>query len=1467
MPSECLLQADNSFGPIVDSGCRDGFDFTLLFEQAILGLVPAIAFLLVCPLRLRILVKRNVRTQPHKMRLAKLITALVFAAIQLALLISWAKKTQPTTKFSVASSAINLVVAIQIVVLSWVEDERSVRPSSLLAIYLLFTLLFDVVQTRSLWLSHRNLPISILFVASVATKTAMVLFESLGKQNHLVGSYQDLPPESTSGIVNRSFMWWLNRLFSTGFRSLLTTEDLDRLDKPLESTETARKALRAWALRRHPERRFEFLWQIGQAFKGPLALMVLPRILLIGFTFSQPFLIASILNWLDNSYSASNLGYGLIGATLLIYLGMALSKLIYDQMLYRFVTMFRGAASSMIYDHALHIPDGTLGDRSAIVTLMTTDVDRIIACLITLNEFWARTIEVGIGIALLALRLGWVCLMPLMIVLISSGGSIYISKHIGGHQKVWVDAVQQRIAITRSLLDGIQTIKATGLSRTFVRLVQRKRTEETHQMATYRWSVVWKNMIQNLPWALAPALTFVVYAAQGKELNATKAFSSLSIITLLTNPASKLLSAIPSIAAASGSFDRIQAFLLLATSPQHTREGFDRTRETEGDASPHVAEMQYMSFKGPPDTTDLQTPVISMKHLSIRPSSSAKIVLRDVNLEVPLGTLVIIQGPVGSGKSTLLRAILGQTVCETGSIAVAIRQPAFCAQTPWVPSGTIRDTICGIFSAGPTREGAIDKKWYEAVLHACDLDLDLDLLREGDATRIGHGSSHILSGGQMHRIALARAVYIRKKLLLLDDIFSALDRKTKGNIIARLLGVDGLLRKTKSTIVLVTHEMEQLPCADRTYFLSDGRLRQEEPCVGNDYQEIRSDAVEAEALKGFPELAIEDKATLISKANKIDDLRRAAGDSAVYAYYLRYVGWTNAVIFVFFVTMNVFSSTYSRTWILTCATPDITDISFLPEIWLKRWADRDGAQKALYVSVYFFLAICNTVGNGGYVWAILILISPSTARRLHYVVLKTVMMATPQFLVTVDIGSILNRFSQDMTLIESDLPVGILITVSNLFSSIANAALIATGSKYMAISVPFLLISLFLLQHFYLKTSRQLRLLDLESRSPLYSHLLDTVEGLATIQAFGWEADFRIANSKLLDATQRTYYMLNCIQRWLTLVLDLIVAAEAVIVVSLAVSLRHITSVGLLGVSLNSILAFNGSLSSLISGWTQLEISLGSILRVKDFELQVPCEISTEQREVPIDWPSQGAIKISDMTAQYNSGVAVLSNVSLKLLPGQKIGVYGRTGSGKSSLISTLLGMLTLIRGSIVIDDIDLTTVSPDIVRERLVTISQKPFIIVGCTVRFNLDPTETLPDGDIIAALDRVGIWDGVLLERGGLDAEINDTLSLSRGEQQLLQFARAMLKIQSSNARILLIDEGTSSVDTKTDAHVQGLLQQDPFHACTVLTVAHRVHTLLSYDLIVGLDRGKVVEMDKPTVLSNQKDSIFSNLINSGR
>ncbi|PWY94818.1 multidrug resistance-associated protein [Aspergillus sclerotioniger CBS 115572] len=1446
MSSGCSLEADNVFGPVVSHACRDGFDFTLLFEQSILGLLHALAFLLASPLRVRHLAKRDVRTRSNTTRMAKLVIALGFAALQLTLLVCWARSVTPRTKVSVPFSTINLVVAMEIMVLSWMEDARSARPSSLLNLYLLLTLLFDIAQARTLWLARSGVHIPILFTTSVAAKTTMLLLESLEKREYLTGKYQDLPPESTSGIVNRTFMWWLNRLFLAGFRSLLTVGDLFILDKRLASVGLAKKAQRAWTQRRSPERRFEFPWQMCRALWWPLVSAVFPRLCLIGFTFAQPFLITSTLDWLNDPHSAENKGYGLIGATVLIYLGLAIFTLHYDHKLYRFLTMFRGAASSLIYEHALRIPDGELEDRSATITLMTTDIDRITACLANLNECWARAIEVVIGITLLALRLGWVSLMPVIIVIVSSLGSTQISKNIGNRQKVWVDAVQQRIAITSSMLAEIQIVRRMGLSKTFTKLIQDQRVQETHRMAGYRRSIVWQNMIQNLPWALAPALTFVVYASQGQALDITNAFSSLSVITLLTIPASKLLSAIPSTAAAVGCFDRVQAFLLTPIEQYNRRIVPDAVKNPL--VHTHLRSDSLVSLPSRnSDSANPSSPVIVMDSVSIRPLIKAKPVLQNITFQVPQGALVMVQGPVGSGKSTLLRTILGQAVCESGVVTVAIPRPAYCAQTPWLSDSTIRDAICGGAQTGPAKGQPIDREWYEAVLHACALAPDLMLLPKGDATQISGGSGPTLSGGQMHRVALARAVYARRKLVLLDDVFSALDRKTKAVIMERLFGGNGLLRRLKSTVILVIHETEYLSYADQVLVLSDGNLRQEEAHERKLRQpsSFPTAANERDNEGEYKEPTIKDIAARLSQRNQINDLKRATGDFAVYKYYLRYIGWSKITTFLIFVIVHVVCSTYSQ-------------------IWLKRWANRGGGQKPLYVTVYLLLAIFNTVGIGGYVWAILVLISPATARRLHYVVLKTVMRASPRFLATTDSGTILNRFSQDMTLIESQLPVGVLIAVTNLFSAVASAALIATGSSYMAITVPFLIIAVLVLQHFYLRTSRQMRLLDLESKSPLYSHFLDTVKGLATIQAFGWEDDFRTKNLRLLDNSQRPHYLLYCIQRWLTLALDLIAAAEAVILVSLAVFLRHSTNVGLLGVSLNNVLTFNSSLSSLISGWTQLEISLGSISRVKDFEMEVAREEEYQKMEPPRDWPDQGAIEFSGVTAQYSPDAIALKGVSFKAYPGQKIGICGRTGSGKSSLLSTLLGMLDITSGSVVIDNIDLAAIPRETVREQVITIPQDPLLLVGCTVRLNVDPAGQLSDADLIAALDRVGLWTDVLEARGGLDAEIKDALSLSRGQQQLLELARAMLKLHVSHSKIVLLDEATSGVDVETDARMQDILRQAPFNSCTILTVAHRVSTIRDSDLVIVLDKGRVVEMGKPGVLAGQNGSNFASLLN---
>ncbi|KND90065.1 Multidrug resistance-associated protein 1 [Tolypocladium ophioglossoides CBS 100239] len=1437
-------QADQTFGPGVSKPCRDGLDFTLLFEQALLTLVPATIFLLAFPFRLVYLAKTEVRAQASPIRSAKLAVAFAFAALELGLVVLWGLDK---TRISIASATVNLLAAFQLICLSWIEDARSERPSTLVTIYLLLTLLLDLPQARTLWLQQTHVAIAGLFSASLAFKAMLLLLETFEKRPYLMPPYRNLPLESTSGIISRSFLWWLNGTFQKGFRSLLSFDDLNVLDDSLTSAKLDETVGKAWGRRKQPERRLEFPLVVCRALWRPMLSIVLPRLFLIGFTFSQPFLIQRTLTLLTQpvDQSTTTYGYGLIGATGLIYVGMAVLKLHYNQRLNRFMTMFRGASVSLIYNRALLIQDG-LYDESAAITLMSTDVDRITACLTELNECWARAVEVVLGFFLLALQLGWVCVVPIIIVVVSFFGARHIASQIGGSQKSWVDSVQKRIDITSSMLTGIRSIRMMGLGRLLTSVVQDLRVEETHKMAGFRWNIVWQNTVQNLPWALAPALTFVVYAAKATSIDTTTAFTSLSIITLLTDPAAKLLSAIPSTAASIGCLDRVQKFLVASpkTDDRQVQGVSGVGIPPRRSASSNVEGIELSSVKSRgKSTASTRELAIALDGVDARPVGAADLVLRDITCEIPSGSITMVIGPVASGKSTLLKTILGEAVTERGSVTVAHRRIAFCSQSPWLPSTSIKQAICGPFRD----DDGFDGEFYQAVVKACALEHDLAQLPEGDNTPLGSGST-VLSGGQKQRVALARALYARAEIMLLDDVISALDRNTQRTVVEGLFGPAGICKTLRSTVILATHaskflnlqncflgvdtfEAEYLTYADKVLTLEGGKIEHE----GTYKQLSRGGLVQGKApalhvpkdTKPEP-LAVntEEKSLQVAEANEVSDLARQTGDRAVYQYYFKSVGWPKTLTFVGFTAVHIFAATFSQ-------------------LWLKWWANDQQSQVSLFASIYVLLAVLNASGIFGYVWTMLIYITPSVARRLHFVLLKTVMRRAPQsFFSRTETGSILNRFSQDMSLIETQLATGALVTITNVFSAAGEAALIATGSAYMAATIPLLIIAVYALQHVYLRTSRQLRLLDLETRSPLYSHFLESLDGLTTIRAFAWEAESRKRSHKLLDVSQRPYYLLLCVQGWLNLVLDLIVAAEAIIVVGLSVGLRSFTSPGLLGISLNSILSFSGSLASVVGGWTLLETSLGSIARLRSLETEVHPEDNGESEEPPSDWPSQGSIIFNGVTASHSTSAKAIRDISLHIRAGQKIGICGRTGSGKSSLVATLLGLLEVDAGAITIDGVDLASLSKEAIRERLVTVPLDSPILVG-SVRFNVDPHGLHTDAAIRGALGRVGLWTA-LRDLGGLEAELTP-FSLSHGQRQLLALSRAILR----KGKIVLLDEPTSNVDSETDATIQGVLRQE-FAACTILTVAHRIDTIFpGSDVIVVMDEGKIVEVGTPAEL----------------
>lgn len=580
----------------------------------------------------------------------------------------------------------------------------------------------------------------------------------------------------------------------------------------------------------------------------------------------------------------------------------------------------------------------------------------------------------------------------------------------------------------------------------------------------------------------------------------------------------------------------------------------------------------------------------------------------------------------------------------------------------------------------------------------------------------------------------------------------------------------------------------------------------------------------------------------LKRAQQIDDLSRSTGDLAVYKYYSRHVYWFPGLFFLAFAAINVFSYSFAQ-------------------IWLKWWTDAGGTQIGLYIGIFIALAFLNSFSQGAYVWAIIIRISPSTARKFHAILLRTVMRAPQALFTNTDSGVLLNRFTQDMTIIEGQLATGVLVSITNLFSALAAAGLVATGSSYMATTIPLLVFAIWALQNVYIRTSRQLRILDIEARSPLYTHFAETVAGLMTIRTFGWTEAFKTTNIQLLDQSQRPYYSLYCIQRWLSLVLDLIVAAEAILVVGLAVGIRGSTSAGLLGVSLNNVLSFSAALSNFLGGWTMLETSLGSIARLKGFEEAVQPEDKAEECVVPdSDWPAQGHIQFRNVSAFYDNTTSGLHDLTLDITSGQTIGICGRTGSGKSSLLGTLLRLIEIESGSILIDGIDMATLPRQTIRQRFLVATQNP-LIVPASLRVNVDPEGNAEETQISSALQRVGL--GMLVKRlGGLDKDIHMD-DLSRGEQLLLSLARLILSKRHDKG-ILLLDEATSNLDSAAETVVQAVLQED-FADYTKIVVAHHLHTILDADVIVVMEQGRLVEADDPSTLLKNPNGKLSKLMES--
>ncbi|PYH65026.1 ATP-binding cassette transporter [Aspergillus vadensis CBS 113365] len=1099
----------------------------------------------------------------------------------------------------------------------------------------------------------------------------------------------------------------------------------------------------------------------------------------------------ALIRFVNDTTTDTDRGIWLISSAAITYIGMTVSLAIYQLYIDRLRIMVRGALIGLVHDQAMKIP-GKEAESEA-VNLMSSDVDSVESVGEILHDTWAYILEVVIGTILLAARLQWFAFLPLAIIFACSRMSAYVAKHLEPRQKEWNTATQERISTTTSVLGDIKSLKMMGMVDATQCCISQLREKELRLSERLRWILVAYNASANSLGIFAPVLTLVFYALSSGtgELHANDVFTSIALLSLVTHPANMVMTLVPRAVGIMANFARIEAYLSqsLVFDPRHI----------DAKKSQHLVSIEY----------------VSVKH----PSTPDPPILRDVSFRLSKGELIVCTGAVGSGKTTLVMALLGE-LPSTGSISLASKKIAYCAQAPWLPSVTIRDAIIG--------DSDFDQEWYKLVLDACCLSPDLESLRNGDSMFIENNGMN-LSGGQRQRVALARAVYSRYDVVILDDPLSALDENVAEQISNKLLGSWGLFKKMNAGVLLISNTTKLFPMANRLLVLQGSVARLQDPSTvqqgknpGSLVPSVASDQTTQ------PSELYHRKAPGQNQRidNAAEDLSRKAGDIALYGYYFNAVGYQNAFL------MTVCTATYS--FCLTFSQ------------YVLRWAtESSSGELNEYMGLYAGISFIAWAATSGTMWFSQMKVAICSGTVLHSQLLERVLGAPLSYFAETQIGITLNRFSQDIALVDKQLP-----------SALANLStpLIVYVQPVMLATIPPCYILVYLIQKVYLRISRQLRFLDLESRSRLNTNFLDTTSGATTIRAFGWQDKFAAENIQALDMSQKPYYLLLCLQCSLKVVLDCIMAIIAIGLITLTVVYRNSTGADV-GMALNLMLGANTTLLRLVQNWTSLETSLGAVARLKDVQEYVPSEDGAKGALEPgAQWPSAGELRTENITVSYSQeSEPALWNVSFRVNPRQKLVVMGRTGSGKSTLMLSLLRLLETKHGSISIDDINIAHVPLQILRQRgIIAVPQDGFNIPTATIRFNLDPYNKCTSDEIVQALRRIRLWNKIAAASTGVDAVLDLPMStilpLSAGQMQLFALCRMLLRVRAtaSTKPIIIFDEASSSLDRETEAILGDILRKElEYH--TVIMIAHRTEGIMDtlrpgVDAIATMKDGKL-------------------------
>ncbi|ORZ17379.1 P-loop containing nucleoside triphosphate hydrolase protein [Absidia repens] len=1165
-----------------------------------------------------------------------------------------------------------------------------------------------------------------------------------------------------------------------------------------------------------------------------------------------------------------------------------------------------------------------------IVNLMSTDSNRISEFSTWWFSVLAAPSELGIGIFFLYKLLGPSCLLGLLVMVVTLPANHYNAKLFAKSQDQLMEARDKRVNLMNEVLQGIRQIKFFAWEANWEkRVMAARKIELKHLRTSYLAELGFNFLWQGSPILVTVVSFWSFTKLEGKDLTAPIAFTAITVFNELRFALNVLPEVFIEWLQAMISVRRIEQYLnepeITAPPKVNPNEPVELSFKDATVGFKPPSKSSATGEDASASTTDdgTATPVedsdnFVLKDLDLTfPNNELSLICgatgsgKTLLLLSLLGEAVLIEGQVACPRFEVVDTLTDE-VETVSDIAeedwILDHAVAYVAQTAWLQNASIRDNITfGL----PYKE-----KRYQDTLEACSLVKDLSILEDGDMTEIGE-KGITLSGGQKARVALARAVYSRAQNVLMDDVLSAVDAHTAKHLYKSL--TENPLMKNR-TRVLVTHHVKL--CLNGTSYLvhirsgrtdlvgSPSELRRSgelntilEEEKDQDIAEQEEEAIESSS-NGDTATA-DAGANNASDANKkaprvlVEEENRATGvvKLRLYSLYLKMVGnpfywFLVAAMLIGARGLDVTESWWVKKWARSydvqspgahvssvsslhgapsysylsaplVASPSNNSVHILGE------ADTSSDSHSLnyYLGIYVLITSMNILVSTAR-FAIVYFGVLRASKTLYAELLHRVLRAPLRFFDTTPIGRILNRFAKDIETIDSTIPNDMLNFIIQWLVVISS--IITVSSVLPVFILPMLIVAALSIGVgvMFISTSRELRRMDSVSRSPLFSHFTETIVGVTTIRAFGATRRFLQDMLDRVDINSRPYYYVWLVNRWVSVRIAFMGAAINVLTSFIILLNVDRMDAALAGFCLSFVLLYSDQMLWAIRRYTSLEMSFNAVERVVEFmEMDQEAAAISELRP-PSDWPKHGAIEVKNLEVRYAADLpAVLHDVSFSVKPQEKVGVVGTTGSGKSTLALSFFRFVEASKGSIVIDNIDISDLGTEDLRSSLTIIPQDPTLFSG-TLRSNLDPFDQFSDDDIFVALRRVHLipTDNETIDEievGGVNANVFKDLdtniseggkNLSQGQRQLLCLARALLK----RSRIVLMDEATASVDFETDKKIQKTISTE-FSDCTILCIAHRLLTVVEYDRILVLHHGKILEFDSPLNLINDSESAF--------